>query len=184
MRYIPKGKVALAATLILLAAYICGCGYTTTSIVPEGIRSIYVDNFRNDIDFTSESIYGDRLNLYRHRLEADLTRQITERFLFDGGLAVASEAGSDAVLSGSVRSFIEEPLRYDSDDNVIEYRLRLASDVSLTKRGADEPLWSESILAEVTYRTTGVYAKDEDEALDALTEEMARRIVERTIEAW
>ena len=184
MRHVSSGRMVLAATIALLAGYICGCGYSTTSIVPEGVRSIYVDNFRNDIDFTSESIYGERLNLYRHRLEADLTRQITERFLFDGALAVASETSSDAILSGGLTNFIEEPLRYDSDDNVIEYRLRLISDVSLGKRGADEVLWSERILAEVTYRTTGAYAKTEDEAIDALTEELARRIVERTVEAW
>ena len=170
----------------LLTMFLAGCGYTTGSVLPAHIRTIYVKPFSNEIDITKEVTDIDRYKIYRPTLEIDITKAVVNRFLYDGTLRVVEEKDADVVLSGAIISFKREPLRYTEDDEIEEYRLRIAAKVVFEDRRKEKILWEETVSNRKTntYFTQGSEAKSEIEALDETIEDVAKRIVNRTVEAW
>lgn len=171
----------------LFIFFLPSCGYTTRSLLPEYIKGIYVKNFKNEIDLTQEISSKNVYRLYRPGLEIELTNAIIDRFVFDGNLKVEKdEQLADAVLQGEIVDYVKEPLRYDdSNQEVIEFRVRVAVSVTLFDVRQRKRLWSNTYFAgESTYRTTGSLSKSEDTARKEAVEDLARRIVEKTIEYW
>lgn len=172
-------------TLGLFIVILVGCGYTTGSLLPPRLKSIYVDNFKNRIDIGKEVTESAQYTLYRPGLENDITEAAVERFVFDGNLRIASKEDADLILRGSLVDYSQEALRYDGSDNVEEYRIRITVDIELVDVANDKLLWKEAGFAgESTYKTTGRFAASEDTARDEAIEDLARRIVERTVEGW
>ena len=163
----------------------CGCGYTTGSLLPSHLRTIYVDNFRNKIDIGKEVTEASRYTLYRPGLENDVTNEVVDRFTFDGNLKIANREDADLVLKGSLTGYKQEPLRYDRSDDVEEYRIRITVDMEMTDVANNKILWKEiGFSGESTYMTKGRLRTSEDTARQEAMEDLARRIVERTIECW
>lgn len=164
-----------------LAGTLCGCGYTFKSTLPAGLRTIHVDTFENRIDFTAEA----RRNLYLPLLETDVRRAISDRFLFDGNLRPADADNADLILTGKLLNYRRVGLRFASNDDVEEYRVYITVGLVLTRNGEEEPMWEEpSFIGEATYFVTGPQATDEESAVAEAVEDLARRIVERTVEDW
>jgi len=162
-----------------------GCGYTTGSLLPPELNTIYVDNFKNAIDIDREVTDDVRYTLYRPGLENDVTGVIVDRFIFDGNLKVANKDMADLILTGELIEYRQEALRYDSDDNVEEYRVKVVVNVQLMDIAKDELMWEEAgFVGESTYMTIGRFVVSEDTARENALEDLARRIVERTIEGW
>ena len=162
-----------------------GCGYTTGSLLPSHLKTIYVDNFKNKIEIGREVTEGMRYTLYRPGLENDVTNAILERFVFDGNLKISNMEEADLILRGSLLDYRLEALRYDTDDNVEEYRVNIIIDIELEDVAKDSVLWGESGFGgESTYKTTGRFVISEDTARDKALEDLARRVVERTVESW
>lgn len=148
-----------------------GCGYTLKATPPHGLRSIYVETFRNDT--------------FEPALEIDLTNVLIDRFLFDGTLRVTERDRADAVLKGTLTQFIREPLRYTGAEEVQEYRLVLMTDISLWDNRSGERLWEEKrFVGDTSFFTSGASQKSEEAATQDAFEELARRIVDRVVEAW
>ncbi len=70
--------------ICLVLLFLCGCGYSARSLMPANIKSIAIPNFTN--------------RTYEPGLEVDITRQIIDRFVFDGNLKIATEDKADVVL--------------------------------------------------------------------------------------
>ncbi|MBL7071466.1 MAG: hypothetical protein ISS26_04775 [Candidatus Omnitrophica bacterium] len=167
--------------LIILA----GCGYTAGSLLPPDIKTIYVDNFNNSIEIDQEVTDEARYTLYRPGLENDVTNIVVDRFIFDGNLKVANKDNADLILSGELIEYRQEALRYDSDDNVEEYRVKVVVNVQVKDVAKDKLMWEEAgFTGESTYMTVGRFVVSEDTARENALEDLARRIVERTIEGW
>lgn len=178
-------RIPLFIALMFLAVA-CGCGYTTRGgALLEGDPSIRVDSFTNKIDLTRE-ISDDRVfYAYKPSMESDVTRAIIDRFIFDGNYAIRDKSSAGFLLKGDLVDFVRQPLRYDSGDNVTEYRLSVVVDMELRDLNNDKVVWKEERFAgESTYRTTGELSKSEASAVDEAVEDLARRIVERTVENW
>jgi len=177
--------VILSTIYYLLSTVLTGCGYTTRSMISDKFRTIYVTPFVNKVDITNESYTENKYRIYRPTLETDITKSVTNKFLFDGNLKPVKEQNADLILKGELMEFRRDPLRYDSNDNVTEYRLNLVVNISLWDRKADRLVWEENgFTGNTSYFTTGTQAKSEATAVnDALTD-LARRIVERTVEQW
>ena len=171
---------------VLGVLIICGgCGYSRGSLLPAHFGTIYVDNFKNKIDIGREVTESLRYTLYRPGLESDVTNEVTERFIFDGNLRIVKEQDADLILRGDLISYRQEALRYDQSDNVEEYRIRITVNIELIEAEAEKALWAEKgFSGEATYKTTGRLAKSEDTARAEALEDLARRIVERTVENW
>jgi hypothetical protein len=148
-------------------------------------RAIYVHPFVNKVDITNETYQANRYRIYRPTLETDITQSVINKFLFDGNLRPVKEDAADLVLKGELVEFRRDPLSYSDSDTVTEYRLNIVVNISLWDKKENKLVWSENnFTGDSSYFTTGSNAKSEDTAVtDAITD-LARRIVERTVEQW
>ena len=118
-------------------------------------------------------------------MENDITRAVTNKFLTDGTLRIANESTADLILKSSLVDFKRDALRYDTNDNIEEYRVKLLVNMELTNNKTGVVMWKEKGFAgETTSRTSGPLAKSDDAAVNDAVDDLARRIVERTVEAW
>lgn len=181
--YLKKTMILLAICYLPFAIF--GCGYTTRSMISNKYRTIYIVPFVNKTDITNESYSGSQYRIYRPHCETDITTAVVNKFLFDGNLKPVKEQNADLILKGELIDFRREPLRYDNNDNVLEYRISLVINMSLWSKIEDKFLYEEkNFIGETTYFTTGTVAKSENAAVnDALTD-LARRVVERAVDQW
>jgi len=162
-----------------------GCGYTRSSIIASGAKSIHISNFINKIKLTEE-VTDKRMYIgYRSGMELDITRETIDKFILDGNLKVTNLKEADLILDGQLVDFIKEALRYDVNDNIIEYRVKVVVDIRLYKPSENKIIWEEKhFTGESTYRMTGEYARSEEAAVRDAIKDLATRIVERTVEGW
>ncbi len=185
---VPWKRYETIKIFILLFAFIffiSGCGYTTHSLLPSNFKTIYIENFTNSINITAEQSNLRMYRGYKPGMEVELTKAVRDRFLFDGNLKITTKENANIILKGKLVDFKRDALRYDANDNVEEYRLKLIANLELEDAKGGKLLWKEKGFAgETTYRTSGALAKNEDAAVKDVISDLARRIVERTIEAW
>ncbi|VAW17259.1 hypothetical protein MNBD_BACTEROID05-390 [hydrothermal vent metagenome] len=158
-----------------------GCGYTTSSSLPGRLKTIYVEDFKNSIDYTKEGVR----NLYLPLLEVDVRNAVVDRFLFDGNLDIGDEDVADLILKAELISYERAALRYTDRDDIEEYRIYIAVSMKLWDVENERMMWEErSFIGESTYFLTGASASSEEAAVKKAIVDLARRIVERTIENW
>lgn len=175
----------LLLPVLLLAVILAGCGYTTRSLLPSDIKTIRVDNFKNAVNVAAEQSNIRMYRGYRPGMEVDITTTVINKFLLDGTLKIANESSADLILKGELVDFRREPLRYDANDNVEEYRIKLIVNLEMTNRKTGAVMWTENGFAgETTYFAVGSQAKSETAAVTAAIDDLARRVVERTVEVW
>lgn len=181
-------KSSFLKNICLLTAItfmVAGCGYTTRSLLPSNIKAIRVENFKNSINVAAEQSNIRMYRGYRPGMEVDLTTGIINKFLSDGTLKIASAQNADLILTGELVDFSRGALRYDANDNVEEYRIKLIINMEVRYAKTGELMWSERGFAgETTYMTTGSLAISESAAINDAIEDLARRVVERTVEVW
>ncbi len=183
-----KNKLAVLSFALLSAslALLGGCGYSTHSAFVSQYRTIYVEPFINKVDFTQEKYIANKYRTYKPLLETDVTRAVVDRYLFDGNLKPVPMENARLILKGEVTQFRRDPLRYQSDnETVAEYRINIVVNMSLRDVQEDKILWEENgFTGDSTYFTSGSSAKSDDQATQDAITDLARRIVERTVEAW
>lgn len=158
-----------------------GCGYTTKSTLPKSIQTIRVEPFKNSINYTE----GSGRNIYFPLLEVKSRNAVIDRFLFDGNLKVVELPQANLILKGELKNYQRTALRYTDDDDVQEYRVHVIVSFELTDARSGEISWTEpNFVGEATYFVTGPSARSEEAAVDDAILDLARRIVERTIENW
>jgi len=177
---------------IVLASWfmvVSGCGYTTRSMISDKYRNIYIAPFVNKIDITQQEDVDRRYKIYRPHIETDITRVVTNKYLFDGNLKPVKEETADLVLKGEITDFRMDPVRYDDNNEVSEYRINLVVNLILTDRTEDKVLWTENGFVGYSNFFTGfatgdVVRKTQDQATNDALADLARRVVERTVEQW
>jgi len=182
-----KGFLLLITSCCLLAT-IAGCGYTTRSLIADQFKTIYIESSVNKIDITTETDAGYKYKIYRPALEIDITKAVIDKFLLDGNLKPIKEAKADLVLKAELIEFRRDPLRYNDNDDVEEYRISLVVNLKLFDTKENKLVWQEnSFTGDATYFTafssTGI-VKTDDQAVSDAIDDLSRRIVERTVEQW
>lgn len=172
--------------LAILVFLVCvsGCGYTTRSLSPAiaAFKTIYVQPFKNSVDYSSER--GSK-NLYIPMMEVKVSNAVINRFVHDGVLKVAKEHEADLVLKGELINYRRDELRRDDDDNVQEYRITVTVSLVLWDVAKEEPMWTEpGFSGDTTYFLSGPAARSESAAIDDAVNDLAQRIIERTVEDW
>jgi hypothetical protein len=174
----------LFSVFCFLFSVISGCGYTTRSLIAHEFKNIYVQPFINKVDITQEVYAGDRYRIYKPLLETDITKSVINKFLWDGNLKPQDEQNADLILKGELIDFRRDPLRYSDNDEVLEYRINLVVNIILLDK-QNKLIWQEDhFTGDTSYFTTGAQAKSEDTAINDAVSDLARRIVERTVENW
>ena len=176
------GFIIFLCCILLTAG---GCGYTGASLLPPEQDSIHVENFANEID-PSQEISDKRANYsYRPGLETDITRAVIDDFIINRYLAVKGRDKAALLLKGELTSFRQYALSYDKNENVVEFRIELLVDMELYDNRKAKLIWSEKgFMGQTDYTITGPNAQTEAGALKAAVKDLARRIVERTVETW
>jgi len=175
----------LSLGLATCGLWLAGCGYTTRSMISNKFRTIYIASFANKIDITKETDVGNKYKIYRPYLETDISKAVINKFLLDGNLKITKEEAADLVLRGELVDFRKDPLRYSDSDEVEEYRVNLVVNLTLWDKKDDKLVWEEkNFTGDTSYFTTGSSAKSEATAINDAITDLARRIVERTVEQW
>ena len=173
---------SLAVVLGFLAV---GCGYTTRPGLPSHLRTVYVKPFVNKIDITQLTPGDERFPIYRHRMEVDLTNEVLRRYQFTGLLRPATAERADCRLEGELVEFRRDALRYNASQQVEEWRLNIIVNLRFYDQTAKMLLWEEDhFTGDTTYFALGATAESESQALDRAVTDLARRIVERSVENW
>ena len=139
----------------------------------------------NVIDVTQLPTNEDNLPLYRHHMEVDVTNAVINRFQFTGLMRPAGPDRADARLEGELREFRKDALRYNASQQVEEWRVNIIVNLKFFDQHSDQPVWEETGFAgNTTYVALGSNAESESQAIDRAVTDLARRIVERTVESW
>jgi hypothetical protein len=154
--------------------------------------TIYITPFLNKVDVTQEGYSANKYRIYRPMLETDITKKVINRYLFDGNLKPAKEAQADLVLKGELVEYRKDPLSYTQDtENVMEYRINIYVNISLWDPKENKLVWQENNFnGNSSFFTADAPANvsqgntSEDKAVTNAVEDLARRIVERTVEQW
>ena len=173
--------------LLLSVSTMAGCGYTTGSLLPTHLKTIYVEPFRNKIELTEElSPEQYRFRTYTPHLETDITKEVIDKFINDGHLKVARKEEADIILSGELIDYLRQPVRYGADNETVEeYRISVVCSVEVKDVNKDLLLWQDSrIIGDSTYNLSGTYSRTESSTISSAVSDLARRIVNRTIEGW
>jgi len=183
MRTVVRGSWCVVRHYVMGAALLAGaagCGYHlvgTSSNLPALLQTLYVAPFINQ---TSRSEVDQRL-----------TEQITQEWVRRGRFQlVASGDKADAVLSGTVKSAVVNPVQFDQQGRATEYQLTVIADVQLVDRTGEKPavLWRDERFARNTAYPVDPLARDyfdrEIEALDRLSRDFARDLVVTILEGY
>jgi len=192
LRCVPGRGLLRATSAMLLLAVTCmplvGCDQTVKRNLATGIRSVTIKEFSNMSD--------------QPILPALLLEEIRREFRLDGRLTVQDTAqGADSELDGIVAEYTRQPARFDRNNVVQEYRLRLVVDLSLKDLNKGETLWIEKgpessatrgaalrklerYTNYVVVPASGLATETEQDAQRRMARDLARDIVLRVIEGW
>ncbi|MDD5128862.1 MAG: LptE family protein [Candidatus Omnitrophica bacterium] len=184
----------LFAICCLLATALPGCGYTTRSMLYGKYSTIYITPFLNKVDVIQESYTANKYRIYRPMLETDITKKVINRYLFDGNLKPVKEDEADLVLKGELIEYRKDPLSYTSDsEDVTEYRINIYVNLKLWDKKENKIMWEENnfngnysyfVKNSTINPGNNVVVVSEGAAVNSAVEDLARRIVERTVEQW
>ena len=167
------------------SALLTGCGYTTRPGLAPHLRTVYVKPFENKIDITQFLSGQEQLPFYRHRMEVDLTNAVLARFQFTGLLRPATAERADTRLEGELVEFRRDALSYNSSQQVEEWRLSLVVNIRMFDQTTNTLMWEEHrFTGDTTYFALGARTESETTALDRAITDLARRIIERSVENW
>ncbi len=174
-----------ACALIVLSVGPSGCGYSTRPGIASHLRTIYISPFVNKIDLTRLPTNNERFPIYRHAMETDLTNAVIDRYQFTGLLRPTKPDKANCRLDGELIEFRRDALRYDASQQVEEWRLNVVVNLKFTDLTTNAILWEEAAFTgDTTYFATGANAESEASALNRAITDLARRIVERSVESW
>ena len=173
------------ASICLILCLTGGCGYTTRPGLASYLKTVYVKPFCNKIYVTQVSTGNERFPIYGHQMEVDLTREVLNRYQFTGLLRPTSADRADCRLEGELVEFRRDALRYDTAQQVEEWRLNLVVNLKFFDQKANTLLWQEDgFTGDTTYFALGSNTESEAGALDRAITDLARRVVERSVENW
>ncbi len=186
----PEIRNCIRGLGLFFLLVVSGCGYQFSGkgeAFPKDVRTVFVEPFTNKsrdvgIEFEITSAIKSEL---RRRGQLQLVDRVEE---------------ADAVLSGVVRSLASQVVAVNRRDEVLQYQLALAADVSFRRRNPDTILWrsqgssltelySGSRGAVVTtssdFKTKNLNVADVSQFTDIqLTETLSREAKERLVERF
>jgi hypothetical protein len=167
----------LPAALAALGLMTLGLGCERIAPIrtlPNWVRGIYIPVFHNDV--------------YEASIEEDATRLTQEAFLNDGRLSIVGKADADAMLLARITEWEDEAGGSTSDRVTTSRYVTIKATVKLC-----EPFDEKRVIASLgTITASGVFTSDvrsvryqsEPERKQALLEELAKQIVNKTINGF
>lgn len=169
-----KSLSAFGILFVALALFgLAGCtGYRLGSTLPPDIKTIYVPIFANK----------SREPLIENQATAATIAELQK----DGTLKVVNAESADVILECTLTSISLNPLRYSRADvaRPNEYRMTLSASFTLKRVRNNEMICEASVIGEATFPFVGNLSSAKQSAMPRAAEDLAKRIVEKAIEAW
>ena len=111
-----------------------------------------------------------------------LTDSVSARFLRDNTLKIASTAGAELLLSGSIVRYERAAHTFDASQQVKQYVVNIWADVSVTNQKEKKTVWEAKELLGF-----GIYDAVKESEEDGKTRaigKLAEDIVNRTVRGW
>ncbi len=152
--------------LLLVTLLLSCCTYSFSGLSSE-IHSVAVPVFGN--------------KTARYGVEEVLTRKVIDAFIADNRLKVVERGMAGSVILGEVVGFSREPFSYDEKEEVRQYRVAIALQVSYQSLPEEEAVWEARIDEWGTYSAlTGT----EEDGIEEAASKLAEEVVRRTLERW
>lgn len=168
--------------LFIFLLVVSGCGYTTRGFIYKE-KGINIKPVVNEISIDRNDSTSYSYNTYPILLEKNFTNELIDRFHTEGGLKISNQDEGFLRLECVLRNYVKEALRYESDEDIEEERLRLYVHIILYD-GQGEIIQDKNIVGETTYYLSGSLSKSESSAQVDLIDDTTRRILEAVIERW
>jgi hypothetical protein len=163
-RCLLRQLICVAFVFVLVS----GCGYSQKSLISRKINSIYIPIFDNDT--------------FRRGLEFDLTKAVKDEIMSRTSLRIVQKDSADTILLGRI-AHVEESALSQSSDNIVEGRVRIHADITLSDRRTERVLISRGDL-----NGAAEYLVKRGENVQSATEEgianLAKIIVNNLEEEW
>jgi len=142
-----------------LAFFLFGCGYHfvgSQSGLPPEVRSVAIPVFANRTIQTG--------------IESEVTRAVVEKFISSKRLSLREKNSADALLIGSVKSFVTSPITVTTGTQVAtEYRATMTLEIALKRLKDGKVLWKEGEISEWrNYRVESDLARTEINKKEAI----------------
>lgn len=118
----------------------------------------------------------------RYELENTFTKAVTDAFIEDNRLKVASEKTADAILLITIKTFERTPYSYDESENVKEYKISISADILLKKRDSEEELFKVRSFTE--WATYYPETEVEEDGIDKVAKKFSEKILRGILESW
>lgn len=162
----------------MFLALCSGCGYTRKTVLPQDMKTIYVDTVKNAVPLGE--VYA-----YQPGLEMDITHAIIRRLHRDGILRVVPRQKADVVLESKLVRFEQEGARFTSLESVSEYRLFIVLSLKLINNKTKEIIWTENNFSgDAEYFVSFIRTLAREEASQRAVDRLARNVVDRIVEDW
>ena len=160
---------AMMGCMILMSSLFSGCGYRLGSVLPSDIKTIAVGSLLNK---TNEP-----------GLDYKVRNGIIEQLHIDGSLSVADAETADVILEGAVVEYTSQSLSYDKKGLADQFRLIIATDVTLKKRATGEVLWTcKRVTGKTTYDLGASQPESKRDATPAAIRDLAYNVTEKVVE--
>lgn len=112
--------------LLILMAFLAGCGYTSRSLLEPNVRSVYLQTFDNET--------------FRRGLEFKMSKALKEEILFRTRLKIVDKKHADTILFGAITDVQENVLIESPDAVTIESRVTVFVQFSWVDQRTGRPL--------------------------------------------
>lgn len=145
--------------VLFLASFLSGCGYHfpgNRSGLPPDVRSVAIPVFANHTIQTG--------------IESEVTRAVVEKFISAKRVPLADQDSADALLTGSVKSFVTSPITVAAGiQAATEYRATLTVEITLKRLKDGKILRKEEEISEWrNYRVESDLARTEVNKKEAI----------------
>jgi hypothetical protein len=158
-------------SIAILAAALCSCIYTLSgSSLPSHLKTVEVPLFAN------QSLEPN--------IAEEITRMLSQEIV-SGNLLKVVESNGNAVLSGTVTAYKNEPYTYGASAtrqvDVQQYVVRITADVEFLDVKKDEPIYKGQVTGEGIYDLSN---QTEQDGKAAAIKEMVQRIMANSVQGW
>lgn len=166
---IPRGLIMAS---MLLALH--GCGYSPRGSLPGHIRTVAIPIFANKTQ--------------QPAVENLLTRAVRDAFVTSGRLKVVRPEDADSILEGEITGYQLNPLSYNRQADVQEYRLTVTLNLRFRDVKNNTVLWQEEGLKQpADFRVQGQVSltiSSEETSLRTAAVDIGRAIVNLALDRF
>ena len=168
-----RGRRPAAALLLAFSSLSCGYSFSGSAL-PSHVKTVAVPVFENAT--------------LEYDIERELTEQVIDAFVRDNHLRVVGQKQADAVLLGRITGYENKVFSFSSGETAQEYIVKIRVSASLKDQVDNKEIWKDDRLeGTATYAVAeqpGKPAATEQEGRRPAFDELARKILARTMEEW